>query len=83
MSNTPHGRVDAGSILSHEPLGSVGVSPASRKPKTGTRRRDASAPRNCAPVQGFNARFFFLGNSQAVSDSAGNMGAPISGPARF
>jgi hypothetical protein len=36
--------------------GSAGVPPASREPKTGIRRRDASAPRNCAPVQGFQAR---------------------------
>ena len=47
---------------SHEPPGSAGVppapwncshystGPASREPKTGTRRRDASAPRNCVPV---------------------------------
>jgi hypothetical protein len=35
----------------HEPPGSAGVPPASREPKTGTRRRDASAPRNCATVQ--------------------------------
>ena len=33
----------------HEPPGSAGVPPASREPKTGTRRRDASAPTNCAP----------------------------------
>ena len=33
----------------HEPPGSAGVSPASPEPKTGTRRRDASAPRKCAP----------------------------------
>jgi len=32
----------------HEPPGSGGVPSASREPKTGTRRRDASAPRNCA-----------------------------------
>jgi len=36
--------------------GSAGVSPAGRWPKTGTRRRDASAPRKCAPVQGPDAR---------------------------
>jgi 23S rRNA pseudouridine1911/1915/1917 synthase len=30
-------------------LATDGVPPASREPKTGTRRRDASAPRNCAP----------------------------------
>ena len=40
----------------HEPPGSASVPPASREPKTGTRRRDASAPRNCAPVQGFKAQ---------------------------
>ena len=33
----------------HEPPGSAGVPPASREPKTGTRRRDASDPGNCAP----------------------------------
>ena len=32
------------------PPGSAGVSPASQEPKAGTRRRDASAPRNCDPV---------------------------------
>ncbi len=32
-----------------EPPGSAGVPPACREPKTGTRRRDAGAPRNCAP----------------------------------
>jgi hypothetical protein len=41
-----------------EPPGSVGVPPASRKPKTGIRRRDASAPRNCTPVHGPDARPF-------------------------
>ena len=67
-------RSRAAGVLPIEPPGSAGlsrrsfrakadVSPASRKPKTGTRRRDASAPRNCAPVQGFNARFLFSGNS--------------------
>jgi hypothetical protein len=40
----------------HEPPGSAGVPPASRKPKNRTCRRDASAPRNCATVQGFKAR---------------------------
>ena len=40
----------------HEPPGSAGVPPASQEPKTGTRRRDASAPRNCATVQGFKAQ---------------------------
>ena len=49
--------------LSHKSPGSAGVPPASRKPETGTRRRDASAPRNCAPVQGFKARIR-SGNSQ-------------------
>jgi len=38
------------------PTWSAGVSPASRWPKTGTRRRDASAPRKCAPVQDPEAR---------------------------
>ncbi len=33
-----------------------GVSPASREPKTETRRRDAGAPRNCAPVHDPDAR---------------------------
>ena len=39
----------------HEPPGSAGVPPASREPKTGTRRRDAGAPRNSAPVHGPDA----------------------------
>ena len=50
---------------SHEPPGRTGVPPASREPKTGTRRRDASVPRNCAPVHGFKARIR-LGNSRPV-----------------
>ena len=45
------------------PLGSAGVPPASREPKTGTRRRDASAPRNCAPVQEIKARNFVSAKS--------------------
>ena len=56
-------RSRAAGVLPIQPPGSAGVSPASRKLKTGTRRRDASAPRNCAPVQGFNARFLFSWNS--------------------
>ena len=63
----------------HEPPGSAGVSPApwncshystgpaSREPKTGTRRRDACAPRNYAPVQGFKAQMF-SGNSHRGCD---------------
>jgi hypothetical protein len=43
-------------LPAHEPPGSAGVPPASREPKAGTRRRDASAARNCAPVQGFQAQ---------------------------
>jgi hypothetical protein len=43
-------------LPAHEPPGSAGVPPASREPKAGPRRRDASAPRNCAPVQAFKAR---------------------------
>jgi hypothetical protein len=39
--------------------GSAGVSPAARL--AATRRRDASAPRHHAPVQGFNARTLFWG----------------------
>jgi superfamily II DNA or RNA helicase len=35
-----------------ETPGSAGVPPASQKPKTETRRRDASAPRNCGPGEG-------------------------------
>jgi hypothetical protein len=54
----------------HEPPGSAGVSPApwncshystgpaSRDPKTGTRRQYASAPRNCVPVGQSNKNFF-------------------------
>ncbi len=45
-----------GATLRHEPPGSAGVPPASRELKTGTRRRDASAPRNCAPAHGPDAR---------------------------
>jgi tRNA dimethylallyltransferase len=40
----------------HEPPGSAGVPPASRELKAGTRRRDASAPRDCAPDHGFKAQ---------------------------
>jgi len=51
----------------HEPPGSAGLSrrsfrakadvpPASRELKAGTRRRDASAPRDCAPDHGFKAQ---------------------------
>ena len=47
----------------HEPPGSAGVSPASRELQTGPRRRDASAPRNRVPVQGFKARNSVWGNS--------------------
>jgi len=49
--------------LPHEPPGSAGVPPTSRKPKIRTRRRDASAPRNCATVPKFNAQFIFSRNS--------------------
>jgi tRNA dimethylallyltransferase len=73
---------------SHESPGSAGVppapwncshystGPASREPKTGTRRRDAGAPRNCAPVQGFKAQIdsgkyhpIFLAGPTAVGKS--------------
>ena len=37
-------------LVNNLPPGSAGVSPASQEPKTGTRRRDASAPRDCALV---------------------------------
>ena len=61
LFSLPHGRdalllterafpfsLSAGQFV--RPPGSAGVPPASREPKTGTRRRDASAPRNCARV---------------------------------
>ena len=41
---------ERGVELSNTTPGSAGVSPASQEPKTGTRRRDASAPRDCTPV---------------------------------
>ena len=59
MANTPDHHPP------HEPPGSAGVPPASREPKAGTRRRDASAPRDCAPVQGFKAQIR-SGNSRPV-----------------
>jgi tetratricopeptide (TPR) repeat protein len=46
-------------LHSHKP-GSAGVSPANRMRTEGTRRRDASAPREDAPIQGFKARNFML-----------------------
>jgi hypothetical protein len=53
-----------------QPPGSAGVSPASRKPKTGTRRRDAGAPRTRVPVQGFNARLFFSAIPKSGAEDA-------------
>ena len=46
-----------------ESPGSAGVPPASREPKTGFHRRDASAPRNCATVQGSKVRKTVSGNA--------------------
>jgi tetratricopeptide (TPR) repeat protein len=46
-------------LPSHKP-GSAGVSPASRKRTEGTRRRDASAPREDASIQGYKPRNFVL-----------------------
>ena len=37
-------------LANNLPPGSAGVPPASQELKTGTRRRDASAPRDCTPV---------------------------------
>ena len=47
--------------------------PASREPKTGTRRRDASAPRNRAPVQGFKARNFVSAKSLPARPGEGTV----------
>ena len=41
---------ERGVELVNAPPGSAGILPASQEPKTGTRQRDAGAPRDCVPV---------------------------------
>jgi hypothetical protein len=71
-------RIIGDDLPRRETPGSAGVSPARRKPKTGTRRRDAIAPGNCAPVPvGADVRRLIIQKKVQVKLQADSKTSPV------